>query len=450
MSTIAYNIIKILITILFLCKKNYNKSTNLNHSKEHTTIKNNNKGVVNKTMIKSRVDRDKTKRINSLVSEGLDEILGQVNKLERVMYNKFNIQQSEIIELIKNKKLDDVKLSLKYMLLLAFFDITQNQDYKMDAFYNSEVKLKFLNRYPNNTQTPYARIFEYSKELENKYERDLSEFKISEIEMVLKKLNPLTESASHVNGRIITAYIDWCVENHETNAKDNELKLKPVNYFNQFVDENIKLFYSKKDIERILWDCINPQDAVIIACLFEGIQGKSLAEIRNIKKEHVEQAINNDNVIYVYDEDNRKRKVKLEDSTIKLLVDAGRKNEYYKKNNQIENENVGTITNLVENDYVIRTSITRTDFANRPADKMVIYRRVKIISDFLDDPCLTAKNIVRSGVIYEAHLKYLEKGNLTKEDYLEICAKYDIENWYPVKKYCNPEIIKSLYEEYYR
>jgi hypothetical protein len=394
----------------------------------------------------TRVDRDKTRKLNTLILEGLSEIKGNID-FEKKLYDKMerlNIFNGELRKIMLTHDMDEVELSVKYMLLNSIYDVLGSEKYGFEPFYKNKIKLTFLHRYPNNTQIPYARIFEKSKRYEEKYKKDLSEFTLSEIENVLNELKPLTESASHVNGRIITAYIDWCCSNELTSVKNNELKNKSVDYFKGFVDTELQLYFSDEVINKLSKDCNNPQDAVLLKMLFEGVQGISLSEIRNIKKIHVKEAIENNNTITVYDDDNGKRKIKLEPSTIKLLKRAMEQNEYQKRNGKLDDESIGLITNLVDNDYVIRTSITKTDFGNRPVDKMVIYRRIKTISEVLGYPHLTTKNIVRSGIIYEASKK-MKNGELEKEDYLEICAKYNIENWYPVKKYCNPQIINKIY-----
>jgi hypothetical protein len=396
----------------------------------------------------TKIDRDKTRKINALVISGIDEIRSRVDgeKELKILMEKYGLLSGEVRKIILSQDVEELKLSVKYMLIHSVFEITKSEKYNLETFYNNKIKLKFLHRYPSNTQTPYARILEKSLKYEDKYNKDLSLFTLSELENVLYELEPLTESASHVNGRIISTYIDWCIDNSETSAKNNELKTLPMDYFIRFVDKELELYFTRATIEKINWDCKNPQDAVIIKLLFEGIQGESLSEIRNIKKEHVRQAIDNNNILIVYNEDNSKRKVKLTQSTMDLLEKAMIQEEYVKRNGDIQDESVGLLTNLVSNDYVIRTSITRTDEKNRPVDKMVIYRKIKMINEVLGYPYLTAKNIVRSGIIYEASRR-IKNGVLTKEDYLEICAIYNIENWYPVKKYCNPEIIKKLYKE---
>lgn len=385
----------------------------------------------------------KMKDIDNLILRGVRDIkkTEKENRLKKEM-EEIGLLSGQTRRIMLSNNLSEIKLSMKYLILIGISRTLGKEEYDLKPFYNSEIKSKFLNKYPNNTQFSYARIFEKSKQYEEQKGKDLSKFTLDEIEDVLYDLEPLTESASHVNGRIVTAYIDYVSPNK------NILKEQSMEWFSKFVDKDIQLYFTDKTIRKIEDDCVNAQDAVIVRLLFEGVQGKSLSEIRNIKKEDVYNAI--DNSIEVFDEDGSSRPVTLSDRAFTLLQQAIDQEDYAKKNGHMEDENVGLITNLVDNEYVIRTSITRTDFKNRPVEKMVIYRRIKTIGDTLGYPYLTAKNIVRSGVIYSGKeiIEQSKDKELSKEQYMEICFKYNINNWYPVKKYCNMQMIRKLYENF--
>ena len=117
-----------------------------------------------------KVDRENTKKLNALVLSGLNqikEVRNGENNLKDLMSNDYGILSGEIRKVLLNQELDNMKLSMKYMILNSIFEILKDESYKLDIFYNSKLKLRFLNKYPSNTQIPYARIFEKSKEYEN-------------------------------------------------------------------------------------------------------------------------------------------------------------------------------------------------------------------------------------------------------------------------------------------
>lgn len=414
----------------------------LNDEKYNQMITNDDKqGCMNMSKI------GKVKHLEKMIVESLKEI--EENGLEKEFYNRmveYNILEGVTRKLVLNKDASEFPLSIKYLFAKGLYELTNNENINFDVFYNSETKLKFLNRYPGNTQISYARIFEKSKKYEESYNKDLSEFRIEEMEYVLHDLKPLTQSASHVNGRILTAYIDWSMIG-KTNIRSNSssIKDKSAEWFNQFVDKDIKLYFSDRDIYKLEEKCANYQDMVIIRLLFEGVQGKSLSEIRNLKKHDVDYSTGRTTLI---DEDNSKRIVYLSERAINLIQKSNDLNIYYKKNGEMLSTVSGSTTNLVDNNYVIRTSITRTDLVDRPVDKMVIYRRIKTLAESLKGfEHLSANNIVRSGIIYEAKEALANGNKLDKDTYIRICSKYNISNWYPIKQYCNEETINKVYKK---
>lgn len=384
------------------------------------------------------------------IDKNIEEIKNDKEKEERFknIMNSYGILAGTIRKIFLINDSRELPLATKYIVSKGLYEITGDKELIFQPFFNSDSKLKFLELYPSNTQLSYSRIFEKSKPYEDRYNKDLSLFTIEQIEDVLHELKPLTHSASHVNGRIVTAYIDWCIENPSKNAnpRTNQIKDKPMNWFERFVDEEIQLYFSESTIRKIEEDCVNYQDMVLIRLLFEGVQGKKLAEIRNLRKDDINYQTGE---VTLMDDDGNTRPFVLSERALFLIKRSNNVNEYFKRNGQIEDEAYGAITNLVDNNYVIRTSITRTDMKDRPVDKMVIYRRIQIISETLGFPALNPKNIVRSGIIFEGK-KLLDKHRkLEKEEYIQISKVYNMnsDNWYPIKRYCNPQTINKLYKD---
>lgn len=386
----------------------------------------------------------KIRHLEQILEEGITKV-EMANEIE-LFTNKMRelgVLDGVTRKLLLTKEASEFPLSTKYLFAIGLYEITNNDKFNLDVFYNSLKKLDFLNRYPSNTQIPYARIFEKSKKYEDEYNKDLSDFTIEQLEYVLYDLKPLTISASNVNGRIICAYLDWCSKDKD--VKGIELMSKSADWFNQFVDKGIKLFFSDKDILNLEEDCANYQDMAIIRLLFEGVEGKSLSELKNLRKDDINYDTGK---TLLTDEDGSKRHVTLSDRALKIIEKSNALDVYYKKNGEVIDSKSGTTTRLVNNSYVIRTSITRTDFKDRPVDKMVIYRRIKTLSETINGfDHLTAKNIVRSGIIYQAKLVLDNKDKLDKEDYIRISTKFNITNWYPMKKWCNEETVKEVYKK---
>lgn len=311
--------------------------------------------------------------------------------------------------------------------------------------YNKEIKQRFLDNYPTNSQLIYERVLSKSEEVEIKYQKDLSGFDIAEIKEVLALLNPQYISTARSNGRILSAYIGWAI--NQSLRQDDKNPLEEVNnsFFDNFVDkENLQHYFSYNDISNITSFCENAQDAVILQLLFEGVQGKENIEIRNLQYENVDFDAQ---TLTLTDENETKRTLEVSKDCIKLVDDAWTETTYWKRNGLMEDTpNVRPYTDLVNNNYVVRSSVTKTDSINKPVDKHVIYRRIALISELLSIPNLNAKNIVRSGMIYDGYKYLKEIGSLDKEMYSKIAKKFRINTLPALKEIVSEDNIRKLYD----
>jgi integrase len=312
--------------------------------------------------------------------------------------------------------------------------------------YNADIKELFLNMYENeDSKSTYKRIFIKSADTERVLGKDLAEFSKSEIEDFLSDLAPLTSAISRSNGRIVTSYISWCIDAGYKKVVMNPLKLVDSEWFDKFVDKSVKLYFTEKEITEIERFCENAQDAVIIRLYFEGVAGKDSCEIRNLNKFDVDFK---NNILHLRNEKGMlARSIEVSDRTIKLIEEALSEKTYTKRNGQMEvTENIKEFTTLVENDYVLRNSVTKTDNYSGAVQSSVVYRRLKVISETLGIPYFTGKNILRSGILHRAKGMFHNR-KFDYEKFRPLAERFNIKNIYSVKDYCNIETIESLYEE---
>lgn len=311
--------------------------------------------------------------------------------------------------------------------------------------YNPEIKERFLKNYPPQTQITYKRVFLKSEYMEELLGKDLYEFNLSEIEDVLYHMNPKTMPASLLNGRTLTAYISWAIEQGLRSNTINPLKAFSSSYFDKFIDKSLKLYFNDSEIRQIEDGCNNPQDAVIIRLLFEGVNGKYYSELRNLKKQDVDF----DNcILTLTDQDGEQRKLKVSQRAIDLIGKAIEQKHYWKRNGEVDpTSNVREYTDLVDNDYVIRPSNTKVEDVNSPIKKNVLFRRIRMISDVFGLPYLAANNITKSGIIYLAKEKVKEGWNVDTKLYKEIAQRFNYNNFYRLKDFVNKENLTDLYEE---
>jgi hypothetical protein len=315
--------------------------------------------------------------------------------------------------------------------------------------FNSVLKKQFLDNYPDNSQPIYQRVFGRSEEVEIALLKDLYEFNLDEIEKVLEVLEPKYISTARTNGRIISAYINWATQQGLRDDGKNPLDEVQNPFFEQFVGEsNLLPFITNEDLNHLESFCENAQDAVIFRLLFEGVQGKENAEIRNLRNEN--GMIDWDyNKLILIDMDGTQRTLQVSERCMHLIEEALSEMTYYKRNGNTENEapsNVRGYTDLVDSNFVIRSSVTKTDSINKPVDKYVIYRRIALIGELFTIPNLNAKNIVRSGMLYMGYKLLQERSKLDKEAYVEIAKRFKINTMPALREIVNEETISELYE----
>lgn len=225
---------------------------------------------------------------------------------------------------------------------------------------------------------------------------------------------------------------------------DNILNRVDTRWFRNFVNKDAKIFYTKQEIINIIDKCKNPQDAVIISLIFDGVQGKAVSELRNLKETDVDDLTGQ---VALIDEDGSTRKTYVTQLSLDLIMAAYEEPYYYKSNGLMdESSNVRNYTELVGGLYIIRSSNTGKIKNLGPADKFVIYRRISTIEKALGLDNFTIKNISRSGMLSFANDKMKQKRvpiNLSL--LLDICNIYNVKSYNSIKEFVTEDNVYDLY-----
>jgi integrase len=182
---------------------------------------------------------------------------------------------------------------------------------------------------------------------------------------------------------------------------------------------------------------VNAQDAIILRLFFEGLDA---TEIINLKRQNI-----NGNILTVIDANSNTRKIKVDETCIDLINEALNETKYYKKNGEVdilENSNFSNYVDLIKNDYVVRTGITKTN-SYKQAYIGTIYRRMKYINNWYGIP--SSKYIMRSGMLAMAKKLIEEEGKLGKDQYEKIAKRYKFKNMAQLRKIINEELINEIY-----
>ena len=331
---------------------------------------------------------------------------------------------------------------------------------KYNELYNELVKKDFLiesissGKITKDTSANYERIFNITEKLERALQKDLNRFSFLELETVLRNFKTNNRNTIETYARIISSYLNWSVEKGLI-EKNNLKELKP-NDFERYIINN-ESYISLNNLRRYESGCYNAQDAVIIRLLFMGVGGKQLSEIRNLKKTDIQG-----NILFLTntlqeDEETGEplkfttRYLEVDDRTIELINNAILQKTYRKRNGELrqtETGNVREYTNLINNDYVIRPSLTKNGSnLNKPVDKFVIYKRIEVISETLGIENFTTKFIQRSGMIYFTNelLKINNEKDVSLDDMKIVADRFNVKSYHNLKGFVNIKNIELTY-----
>lgn len=319
---------------------------------------------------------------------------------------------------------------------------------KNNSLFNQAVKEAFLGEIGESSRQSYERIFRITNGYESGLDKDINKFTEKELETILYNFKANNRNTIESYSRIISSYLNWSVKHGLSKVNPLE-KYKPDD-FEKFLT-NEEVYLTERQLRRYEDRCENYQDAVILHMLFMGIGGRQLSEIRNLKKYDVNFKKNELRLINTlkegkdgFPEKYTERYLKVDDRTMHLIQGAIEQNQYVKRNgHMIENEHMKPYTNLVNNSFVIRPSITKTDRFNAPVDKFVIYRRISTISETLGID-LTAKFIQRSGMVFHAN-ELVQDDSLSLDDLKIVANRFNVKSYHNLKGFLTVENIRATY-----
>ena len=324
--------------------------------------------------------------------------------------------------------------------------------------FNEVVKRNFLgemintNNITKDTAKNYERIFGLISPIEKALNKDVNQFTFEEIESIMRGFKANNRNTVETYSRIISGYLNWSVNNSLSNSNPM-LELKP-NDFSKYLT-NDEEYFTLSQIRR--WEGMmeNYQDAVIVHLLFCGVGGKQLSEIRNLKKSDIDVSKKRIKLTNSLKEDKfgnpikfTERYIDIEDDYLfELLEGAINQSKYIKKNGDMNyNPHVRPFNDLVDNEYVVRSSITKTENFSNPVDKFVIYRRIQMIGDVFGIENFTAKLIQRSGMIYYASTT-INEGKISLEDLKIVADRFGVKSYHNLKGFLTVDNILKTYKK---
>jgi integrase len=315
--------------------------------------------------------------------------------------------------------------------------------------YNEEFKDEYISKFDNeSTQKAIRNIFKNSFSTELILEKDLYDFSNDEIGNLIRGFAPFDKYMAYDLGKQIARYIDYAIICGRTIAENPISALTP-DWYETLVDKKHKLF-SKDEIYSLVERLINSQDKAMIALIFEGVTGKLLSELRNIKLSDVNEFLN----LVTLRNDDREiiRIIKVTDWCMEQIKSAFSDVYYQTIKDNSEKQ-------LVEfNDYLFRNFQNRSTSKTGSILSQTLYGRIQNISGVYDIPFLRPKAILKSGMIAMAVRLLEDNGHLGKKQLEEISDQFDYGKFYQdaykekvinvsyMKRTINEKEIKKLYD----
>jgi hypothetical protein len=319
------------------------------------------------------------------------------------------------------------------------------------VFFDNEIKTEFLEQFENNdTKEVYKRIFKKSMPIETKYNENLYNFDNDMIEYFIKQyIKPKTKQSARTYCNVISSYIQWGMDKAYSKLDINPLK-RNQEYFANFVENQNSLYLSKGEIEAIIFTLVNAQDSFIIQALFDGIQGSQVSELTSLTRNQVDFALENDNELILIDSKGNQRPFKADKRTLDLALLAHTEVEYYKRNGQVDySDNIKDVVSLPSSSYILKPTATNKDGIDKAVSHYTVYNRLEMIKSLEEfeeyQDILTTKNIVRSGMLYEAKKILDNNGTLDRTNIEAICKKYGMKYKWSLKDFLNEETVREVY-----
>ena len=212
---------------------------------------------------------------------------------------------------------------------------------EMDNYYNDEQKNRFISTLNLAEFPPYYwnRLFRSFKPYEEKYGKDLYDFRKDEIIESYKDMQYSSFETLIVANVNFKRYVDWAIENLLN--EDGE------NHFDDFTTEELfkcvnKLqltvsIITREQLDKGVSSLDNPQDAFLVYGIFEGIRGKEFMDLVTVKMSDIDM---DNKTIWLPDSE---KTIPISDSLIQWAMRANSQDVYYRsdgKNYKLYGNNI--------------------------------------------------------------------------------------------------------------
>lgn len=283
------------------------------------------------------------------------------------------------------------------MKLKTLFEI--NED-----IYNIEIKDLFIyENYSTQSQISIVKnLFIHSYLIEKTLNKDLFMFTKDEITSLIKSAR--YSSAHTVRNAVsyIRRYMDWTYENKYRISNINVLNSVSESWIKELTRKIDKTLFKISDMEKIEYEMKDPQDKLLINLLWDGVYGKSLSELCNLK---IQDVFFDERKLKLLNEDGTIRYLYVTDKTLALISESFEKKFY----TTFDMEDVDKRpSDFIIKKVNLKRRVSDEDLV-KPIKQLVVISYIKRIGAYVNEPKFNASAIHNSAMLYDYFIAVKEK-----------------------------------------
>ncbi len=308
---------------------------------------------------------------------------------------------------------------------------------------DNNIKQEYLATKITATAEADTHVLRAADEYESQIGKPIYNMTYAELkEMLVMQYKNSTTRTIRKNISILKNYVDFCLEKNIVLHGEN--RLIPLSgdaetFMNQHAFKN--RFINKERMREYQNILNNEQDKLILYLPYIGISGKKLEEITNLRIRDIDHI---NKMLTLSTNSGKHRRFEVDTFTIELIMSAYEQDFYVENNGEETNDT--RLTKVKESkinrieDYVLR--IPGKDKFKRFTFGLLNSRMYRY-QKWLGNKYITYKALRDSGMVQMALEIHGKRGDVTKEDYIDICDRFNFgmgdRYWF---------IVKEMFERY--
>lgn len=315
--------------------------------------------------------------------------------------------------------------------------------------YNPEAKSHFLESVDLEESSKRNMFYTLKRadKFLKQFNKDIYNLTAEEIEDIMYSCGFKTKTSARVFYYNLMAYVTWAEAEGYITGYLPKFTESSGDFFDKYVSKTLSNYYTQDDLLEIYDTLTNPQDTLILQCVFEGIRGKSNSEIINLKIKDVYEGNDDEgnDAYFVNLYDTEKGTERLGHEISKYLYELM---EFVNGLPEIE-DGRGVKMEFLSSKYILKRTF-RGKHAEQtegmPINNSFIMNRMFSLKTLLEDNNFRIKDIEKSGVMHYLN-ELLEHDDpaaktISRENYIKIADKFNIGKY--IHSYTGDECINHL------